>query len=303
MMIKTSLFVLTCIVLTGCVQSASKKPLLGTESGASTIGIVNAYPNEISLFVPGITIFQNKYLYRKPDGWNISDYIEENVTAIISDVPGVKINEFQLSDEQINRLQFKQDESVFDYENKVKNLPSILAKANDQQIDQLMIITQSFNVIPNADIFTHGTGLWYFLSGTVEPYSSFAIYILDTMTNEIIGKHDLKSHGEIVLLENDLSESEIEQIKKKLEERKRVLDDKSAVQNTSYKYLAAVKCGSSDRFDHYSKFNKQAVNRSMIRSIDHSVSKLKQIYFGTAVKKLSTWRGPFTLYAPQSCLI
>ena len=300
---KITLIVLFSLFTTACVQTASNKPLLGLESGGESIAVVNVYPNDITYYGVGSTIFQNKLVKRTLPDINIPDYIGLKIYNILSKVKGIEVKPIEISQRDKSQLTWNEDENTPAYEKKIQAIPSIVDKLKTQQINKLLIIAPSSIIIPNSNLFTWGAGLWYFFTGRVEPYSAINLYFIDTNTNELVGKHELKSHGELTKLKNDLPDSLIQQIKKDAAKKDFESNDGNTKFVESVDYRIAVECANLERIDEYSNFNQKAISQSVIQSIDHSVSKLESIYFGTPVKKLKNWRQTWSLSTPYSCEI
>ena len=300
---KVILLLIVSLLITACVQSVSNRPLLGTQTGKQTIGIINVYPNEITYFKIGPSVFQNEYTKRNPLQMNISDYIGSEVKRVFSKVEGLELKHITISDQEKSRFVWQEDESELDYEKKIQAIPAIVNKFKQQQINTLIIIVPSNIIIPNSNIFTWGSGLWYFFNGIIEPYSAISLYLIDTRTSKILGKHELTSHGEQTKLKNDLPESLIRQIKKDAAKKDYGSNEGNSKFELSVESRIAVECAKIERIDEYSNINQMAITKSLKQSIDHSVSKLENIYFGTTVKKLKNWRQTWSLSTPYSCEI
>ena len=297
-----SILILFAIALTGCVQTSSKIPLLGTSAELETVSVVNIIPNQILTHQIGVTLFQNQTAIQQTQGWNISEEIETKVLETLGMIKTIQVNNLELVPEQMRQLEFKDDQSLAEYEKVLQNIPEILEVARDTGSKKLIVLAPSIIGITMGDVsfFMKGNGLFYTPTGAIIPFSAINLYIINTMSGELMGRHSLIDDGEFLKLENDLPQSVIRQITEAYEKEKQRLEDKEGAGfQMSLGAQIGIECGKLERYSEYNQTNKSIIKNSLKQSIKRSISQLGTIYFASPPIK----EGSRTYYsrASHSC--
>ena len=293
---KKIVIIILCLYLAACVQTASRKPVLGVDPQFQRIGIINLYPNEVNAFRPGFTRFQNKLEKQPFPEWNPSDQIERGAREILSQISAIEIVDVRLTDGDVQSLMVKPDDSMVSYEKRISMIPNILSTLVSQGIDLAVLIVPSTLNLPSTSIYLPGTGLLYSQLGIISAYSSIKLYILNASTNEIIGTHKLSDHGERVVLKNYLSNTEMDKLTQQHEDEQKADFDKK---NTlSLAGRISMECTKMERFSQFGTENRGLLVKGMVSSINHSLARLRKIYLGTPLPEKVK---PISIKKSRSC--
>ncbi|MEM7195047.1 MAG: hypothetical protein AAF402_08860 [Pseudomonadota bacterium] len=281
-------FFLLSLNLVACATLPTNSPIIGQGESIERVGYINSLGKEVFVTTVGLSRLGNSQEVKYLPDWDPASTIDNSVEDIFSETDRIRIDKLVVNEEA--RLSLHRrfgNESLSAYHNRLLNDVHLSELTANAGITKLMILAPSETAIPTRSVYARGVGISYWpQTWFVASHAAISVIFIDLENKVLLGEHDLSFIDQNVILNNDLSSLEIDQLEiRHAELLKKAENQVSGKEPPRLNALIMEACIAPERFDNYSDGNRQILKNAMAEMIDFSMLDLSAIYLGTEAKR------------------